>query len=835
MTILLTISFIILLLLHLNLRSRVADLEQKQTTHQVSTATTTDQTDPTPPPLSPEFSITPNTPPPASNTQPTAATAPIKASATHSEPSFIVTWFKEQPLIKLGALFFFLGIAWFLGYAINEGWIHPALRILLAILVGIVVAGIGHLRRTVASTQYLTLTALGNAIIIASVATGQFTLEFLAPPLALTLLVLSIGYTVWVAIQTRTEWLAVVATVATLIAPLLVNAPGPDMQALLLFLLVASGVLTSVVAITQWRGVTATLAIGIGIYLINIHQETLVSDLVVWIYVLLFAGLFFVASSLSIMRTQDVRLVDITTLSVVGLWYLTLANELAFSPGIATLVAAFALASAGYVAQSKQLPVTVVAVFTVFAIAALLFGTAFLFSGMTLILVFIIEVTAVLTLACILRFSDRVLLLISCLYVLPVLLSLPYLNSPAWRDGIFHLPALTLAAVWIGLLWGTHQILNYNQAIKTALGHTLAGGLLVTSYVYGVLMLFSFGGGLGTYFNSPGVISTYTLLFAMTLLLVSYTIMRKLPHTWTTASLITLGLPLLLSLESLEITYWREYGLWHTHSIGIVLLAGLFMALLSILVITFQVTQLAYYRNAALALTGVGVLYGLLVIQAFWSGVFGDNQELTHVAVYTTYAVLIYSLITTAVKNHATPGMLTGLSVFGLLPILMALRSLSPSKWESSILHPDAAGLYVLSTLIILTGMTLLRYATSQQLLTQLQPLYRSVFAAAGLLGVGVIWVMSGAITPTEAGGATVALFIYTAAGLFCYLWGRAKGYEGLRWAGILLIALVTTRLILVDIWVMEVFWRIITFLGIGSLFIAAALLERQQPDKDVG
>ena len=106
----------------------------------------------------------------------------------------------------------------------------------------------------------------------------------------------------------------------------------------------------------------------------------------------------------------------------------------------------------------------------------------------------------------------------------------------------------------------------------------------------------------------------------------------------------------------------------------------------------------------------------------------------------------------------------------------------------------------------------------------------RSYFTVAGLLSIGLVWVMTGALTPTEGGGITVALFIYTVAGLFCYLTGRYYQHDELRWAGFALLALVTLRLLLVDVWVMEVFWRIITFLGIGSLFIAAALLERRHP-----
>ena len=48
-----------------------------------------------------------------------------------------------------------------------------------------------------------------------------------------------------------------------------------------------------------------------------------------------------------------------------------------------------------------------------------------------------------------------------------------------------------------------------------------------------------------------------------------------------------------------------------------------------------------------------------------------------------------------------------------------------------------------------------------------------------------------------------------------------------LKIAGIVLLGSVIARLGLVDIWEMEVFWRIIAFFGIGALFIAAAFFEK--------
>jgi len=40
-------------------------------------------------------------------------------------------------------------------------------------------------------------------------------------------------------------------------------------------------------------------------------------------------------------------------------------------------------------------------------------------------------------------------------------------------------------------------------------------------------------------------------------------------------------------------------------------------------------------------------------------------------------------------------------------------------------------------------------------------------------------------------------------------------------------LSAVVARLALVDVWEMEVLWRMVTFLGIGLLFIVTALVEK--------
>ena len=96
----------------------------------------------------------------------------------------------------------------------------------------------------------------------------------------------------------------------------------------------------------------------------------------------------------------------------------------------------------------------------------------------------------------------------------------------------------------------------------------------------------------------------------------------------------------------------------------------------------------------------------------------------------------------------------------------------------------------------------------------------------ASLYVVAYLWCLSHSILTGEK-AVTFALFIYTLVGLFLYQYGHKVGKIELRRAGQLLLAFVVLRLLLVDVWEMELWWRIVTFLGIGLLFIGTALLEK--------
>jgi hypothetical protein len=110
-----------------------------------------------------------------------------------------------------------------------------------------------------------------------------------------------------------------------------------------------------------------------------------------------------------------------------------------------------------------------------------------------------------------------------------------------------------------------------------------------------------------------------------------------------------------------------------------------------------------------------------------------------------------------------------------------------------------------------------------------------STHGAAALLVIGslfayvLLWLSLHAVfldSPDLA--VMVALFVYTVIGITAYILGGTRGEPAVRAYGGLLLAFVVGRLLVVDVWQMQLTGRIITFLLIGALLMSTAFLGKE-------
>ena len=74
-----------------------------------------------------------------------------------------------------------------------------------------------------------------------------------------------------------------------------------------------------------------------------------------------------------------------------------------------------------------------------------------------------------------------------------------------------------------------------------------------------------------------------------------------------------------------------------------------------------------------------------------------------------------------------------------------------------------------------------------------------------------------------------ISLVIYTLIGLIAYFFGMKHGWRTLRFYGGILLGFVVGRMILIEVWNMELTGRIITFFIIGTLLVSTAFLGRKK------
>src|SRR6056297_2726932 len=837
---LLVIAIIILFFMVLRLSARVSELEQRITSSSLdstaSSASVSASAEPSPREPAPTTGSlsgvpsptpAPTTPTPQVVYQPAAVRA-TELPVTDHGPDWMeqfAAWLGDNTLIKIGAFFFFLGAIWFVSFAIGQGWISEWLRVVLAIGLGIGVAALGHVRYHRAAddaTEYNTLTVLGGAIVIGAIYAGQFLYLQFPPLLALLLLVVTIVYLVAVSVRTQTEWLASVAALASIVAPLLVNEAEPSVVGFFGYLFVMALGVGAVVYVTTWRTPLLTMVIGTYGYLLTAPSDS--ADAVLWIFTIWFALLFFASTSVSLFRTREPHPLDLTIIGSTTIFFAYMAHQFALVPAAALFIAALVTAAVGYLFRLDGLPDRITVVYAAAALFSLFVGTSLLFSGYTLALAFTFEVAVLLCAGVRLGFSVKTLGTLSALWLLPIVYTVPLLYAPEWERGVVH--SAGVAAYLLAVAIGTTALFTLQAYRTTSAPHlfSIASYLTGLTWVVAVVVW-----GVFCYWLNPATDDGWYVLAYLGWLGLSLSGMvlaaqRILPHQWFASALTTGLLPALASFVSVGSRRWNE-GVLHIDALGLVvitLVIGLFA------VVSYRPKEVRSDDDLRTLVGGALSMFFMYATVLIWlvSTALVDTTVLTLTLALTGNTLLSYFLFVFLFRTGA-PSTWSLAAVWSLLvPVLYSLTVLV-TPWDS-VAEPHAVALYVLVTVMGLIAITLMAEPASES--TE-RPAQQTAIATLcigiALYAVRIVWLATHTVFADDDYAVTAALLIYTLAGLLAYVYGNQTNNRSVKLAGTLLLALVIGRLLLIEVWSMELLWRVITFLGVGGLFIAAALFER--------
>jgi uncharacterized membrane protein len=164
-----------------------------------------------------------------------------------------------------------------------------------------------------------------------------------------------------------------------------------------------------------------------------------------------------------------------------------------------------------------------------------------------------------------------------------------------------------------------------------------------------------------------------------------------------------------------------------------------------------------------------------------------------------------------------------------IIPGLMSLPSLVSSSWRYGefILHSDFFVLFIMMALTGLLGV--FYYLNTSNTKREFNSTTEFMFIVSSFYMFSLIWLCSHSLIMNPDSAVFLSLFVYTTIGLSTHFYGLFNQHTGLKKYGMIVLILVIARLILVDVWNMELLLRVVTFVVLGVMFISTTFISKNQ------
>ncbi|MBM2817941.1 MAG: hypothetical protein HW401_531 [Parcubacteria group bacterium] len=162
-------------------------------------------------------------------------------------------------------------------------------------------------------------------------------------------------------------------------------------------------------------------------------------------------------------------------------------------------------------------------------------------------------------------------------------------------------------------------------------------------------------------------------------------------------------------------------------------------------------------------------------------------------------------------------------------PMILSVQSITSRAWTTGFIHKDFFVLLIMGLILLGLGLMFLRRAREVENKGP-QQLNAALFVSGSAYIFLLLWLSLRAILPRDNDVAVmISLTTYTIIGLITYLYGLKKEKKGLRIYGGVLLGFVIGRLLLVDVWRMQLAGRTVTFFLIGALLMSTAFLGKRK------
>lgn len=211
------------------------------------------------------------------------------------------------------------------------------------------------------------------------------------------------------------------------------------------------------------------------------------------------------------------------------------------------------------------------------------------------------------------------------------------------------------------------------------------------------------------------------------------------------------------------------------------------------------------------------------------------TAELSGAVLTIVYVFEVAVLVIIAEAINLEQRVVNTLSILFAVPMALSLQNIGAQSWSTGILHEDFFVVLLCGLVLALVGLFVYEKSNREETFSESGKMCGSTLIIFGILyGLTLIWLTLHALLSEDI-ATMCSLVIYTILGLAILFKGRARDNKELTVAGWALLALVVVRLLLVDVWAMDLFGRIITFLSIGVLLVSTAFMGRGKNIQQAG
>lgn len=161
------------------------------------------------------------------------------------------------------------------------------------------------------------------------------------------------------------------------------------------------------------------------------------------------------------------------------------------------------------------------------------------------------------------------------------------------------------------------------------------------------------------------------------------------------------------------------------------------------------------------------------------------------------------------------------------IPVLLSFESFFSPLWREGIMHADFAVLSICMLVLLMVGL-ILQALSNDENIAETKTISYSHVSVGIFYATALVWLISHALFENDL-ATMLTMVIYTLAGIAVFVTGSRHELPYVKAVGAILLGFVIIRLLMVDVWQMELEGRILTFLVVGVLLISTAFIRKMK------